>query len=130
MTSSGLPARRLPETVHAGNGRGVYSSRSVDERERRIGANEAYWRQVNELAPPEPGILNVMFCECGRLECRERVPMTLEEYEAVRSRSTTFLVAPGHAILDVETVVDHNERFEVVEKQGEAARAAVETDTR
>lgn len=101
----------------------------MEERARRIGENEAYWRQVNELSPPEPGILNLMFCECGRLECRERVPMTAQEYDAVRARSTTFLVAPGHAISDVETVIDLNERFEVVEKQGEAAQVAVETDT-
>ena len=108
--------------------RADYSSRSMSERERRLGENEAYWRQVNELSPPEPGVLNLMFCECGRLECRERVAMTAAEYDAVRERPTTFLVAPGHAIVDVETVIDLNERFEVVEKQGEAAKVAVETD--
>jgi hypothetical protein len=100
----------------------------MDERERRIGENESYWRQVNELSPPEPGVLNPMFCECGRLECRERVPMTAEEYADVRSSATTFLVSPGHAITDVETVVETTERFEVVQKQGEAARAAIESE--
>ncbi len=105
------------------------SLRRVDERARRIGENESYWRQVNELSPPEPGVLNFMFCECGRLECRERVEVTAEEYESVRARSTTFLVAPGHAIVDVETVNDLKERFEVVEKVGQAAQVAVENDT-
>jgi hypothetical protein len=100
----------------------------MNERERRIGENEAYWRQVNELSPPEPGVLNLMFCECGRLDCRERVPMTAAEYDMVRSRSTTFLVAPGHAITDVESVVETTERFEIVEKHGEAARVAIEAD--
>jgi hypothetical protein len=100
----------------------------MGERERRIGENEAYWRQVNELSPPEPGMLNLMFCECGRLECRERVPVTATEYESVRSSSTTFLVCPGHALRDVERVVETTERFQVVEKEGEAARIAVETD--
>ena len=100
----------------------------MDERERRIAENEAYWRQVNELSPPEPGVLNLMFCECGRLDCRERVPMTVAEYEAVRSSSTTFVITPGHAILDVESVVDTTDRFQVVEKEGVAARVAIETD--
>ena len=101
---------------------------SVDERERRIAENEAYWRQVNELSPPEPGMLNLMFCECGRLDCRERVAMTVSEYEAVRSSATTFVISPGHAIPDVEWVVETTERFEVVEKEGEAARVAIETE--
>ena len=101
---------------------------SVDERERRIGENEAYWRQVNELSPPEPGMLNLMFCECGRLDCRERVAMTVAEYEAVRSSATTFVISPGHAIPDVESVVDTTDRFEVVEKEGDAARVAIETE--
>ena len=101
---------------------------SVDERERRIAENEAYWRQVNELSPPEPGMLNLMFCECGRLDCRERVAMTVAEYEAVRSSATTFVISPGHAIPDVESVVETTERFQVVEKEGDAARVAIETE--
>jgi hypothetical protein len=100
----------------------------VDARERRIGENEAFWRQVNELSPPEPGFLNAMFCECGRLECGERIPMTAEEYESVRARSTTFVVVPGHEIADVEHVVETTERFHVVEKEGDAADVAVQTD--
>ena len=103
-------------------------SEPKSERERRIGENEAYWRQVNELAPPEPGVLNDVFCECGRLECRERVAMTAAEYDSVRESSTTFVVAPGHELLDFERVVDTTDRFYVVEKNGEAARVAVKTD--
>ena len=78
----------------------------MEDRERRIAENEAYWRQLNELSPPEPGMLNSVFCECGRLECSERVPMTAAEYDAVRSRATTFVVAPGHEQIDVEPVVE------------------------
>ncbi len=100
----------------------------VDERKRRIAENEAYWRQVNELSPPEPGMLNLMFCECGRLDCRERVPMTVAEYEAVRSSATTFVISPGHAIAEAESVVETAERFQVVEKEGDAARVAIETE--
>jgi hypothetical protein len=100
----------------------------VDDRERRIARNEAHWRQVNELAPPEPGFLNLVFCECGRAQCGERVAMTVEEYDGVRASPTTFLVAPGHELEDVERVVGTTDRYRVVEKLGEAAAIVVETD--
>ena len=100
----------------------------MDERQRRIGENEAYWREVNELAPPEPGMLNDIFCECGRLECRQRLQVTAGEYAIVRSSPTTFVVAPGHEITDAERVVETTERYRMVEKVGEAARVAVETE--
>lgn len=100
----------------------------MSERERRIGENEAYWREVNELSPPAPGVLNLMFCECGRLECRDRVAMTADEYDEVRVSSTTFVVVPGHALLDAEFIVETRDRFDIVNKVGEAAEVAVETD--
>ena len=100
----------------------------MTERERRIAENEAYWRQVNELSPPEPGMLNAVFCECGRLGCGDRVQMTAGEYAAVREKPTTFVVAPGHELNDVEQVIETTERYRVVEKEGEAAKVAIETD--
>jgi hypothetical protein len=100
----------------------------MSERERRIGENEAYWRQVNELAPPEPGVMNAVFCECGVLGCSERVQMTAAEYERVRARPTTFVVAPGHELDGVERIIEITDRFHIVEKQGDAAAVAVETD--
>ena len=100
----------------------------MDERQRRIGENEAYWRQVNELAPPDPGVRCDVFCECSRLDCRERVSMTASEYAAVRARSTTFVVFHGHEIPDAERVIETTERYSVVEKQGKAADIAIELD--
>lgn len=73
-------------------------------------------------------MLNSVFCECGRLECSERIPMTAAEYEAVRSRSTTFVVTPGHEQIDVERVVETTERFRIVQKEGAAAEVAIQTD--
>ena len=54
--------------------------------------------------------------------------MTVTEYEAVRSSATTFVILPGHALLEVESVVETAERFQVVEKEGDAARVAIETE--
>jgi hypothetical protein len=102
----------------------------MSERERRVGRNEVLWREINELAPPEPGVMNLVFCECGSGGCSERVSMTFEEYEAVRAGATTFVVAPGHELPDVETVTHTTDRFRVVEKNGEAATIASRTDPR
>jgi hypothetical protein len=102
----------------------------MSERGRRVGENEAMWRQINELSPPEPGVMNLVFCECGLVTCTERVSMTADEYEQVRELSTTFVVAPGHELPDVERIVATNERYRVVEKEGEAALVAVRTDPR
>ena len=95
-----------------------------------MGENEAMWRQINELTPPEPGVMNLVFCECGLVTCTERISMTSEEYEEVRSSATCFVVAPGHELPDVEHIVDATERYCVVEKEGEAAAVAVRTDPR
>ena len=102
----------------------------MGERGQRVGENEAMWREINELSPPEPGVMNLVFCECGLLTCTERVMMTADEYEEVRRASTTFVVAPGHELPDVEHVVDTNDRFRIVEKEGDAAAVAVRTDPR
>jgi len=102
----------------------------VGDRERRLGENEAYWRRVNELAPPDPGVMNTVFCECGRIECDMRIPMTAPEYEQARAKSTTFVVAPGHQLPEVERVVETTERYVLVEKVGEAAAVAVRDDSR
>jgi hypothetical protein len=102
----------------------------MSERGRRVGENEAMWRQINELSPLEPGVMNLVFCECGLVTCTDRVSMTAEEYEQVRGRSTTFVVAPGHELPDVERVVATNDRYRVVEKEGEARVVATRTDPR
>jgi hypothetical protein len=102
----------------------------MGDREQRIGENEALWRQINELAPPEPGVMNPVFCECGRAGCSDQMLMTAEEYESVRSESTTFAVVPGHELGDVESVVKTNDRFLVVDKNGDAAVIAERTDPR
>jgi hypothetical protein len=92
-----------------------------DERERRIAQNEVLWREINELVATDPGVLNRVFCECGRVGCSDVVAMTADEYRSVRAQTTTFVVAPGHEIPDVEHVVADGERFRVVEKEGTAA---------
>ena len=98
--------------------------------------NEALFREVNEqvesiskaVAPDEE--LMEFLCECDNLECAEKVDATRAEYEAVRAVATQFIALPGHIDPSVEHVVAQNERFLVVEKEGEAAQDAEETDPR
>lgn len=109
----------------------------MDERQERIGRNEALFRQVNErverlsadfqLTEETMGIL----CECGSETCHERIEISSREYEALRAEPTHFAVVPGHVAPDVETVVAENERFDVVRKApGEPAELARELDPR
>src|SRR5437867_1385058 len=45
-------------------------------------------------------------CECDRLDCSERLSVTAEVYERVRSDSSCFFVTAGHEDAAVEEVVD------------------------
>lgn len=58
------------------------------------------------------------------------LPLTIAEYEAARSAPRQFLVAPGHELPEIETVVASNARYELVRKHGEAAELATERDPR
>lgn len=107
----------------------------MDERERRIGENEALFRSVNERVRE----LNEAFatltetmsivCECGQAACMERLDVPGDTYAAVRADPHRFLVVPGHEIPDVETVVERGERWFVLEKrEGGPSELAEETD--
>ncbi len=98
--------------------------------------NEALFREVNEriedvsrpLAPDD--VPMEFLCECDDPDCVEKVSATRAEYEAIRAVATQFVVLPGHDDPDVEHVTLGNERFLVVEKEGEAAHEAEESDPR
>jgi hypothetical protein len=103
-----------------------------DARER----NEALFRGVNEriedvgtaLAPDD--VPMEFLCECDDRDCVEKVSATRAEYEAIRAVATNFVVLPGHEDPGVEHVVQQTERFLVVEKEGQAALEAEESDPR
>jgi hypothetical protein len=109
----------------------------VDERERKIGLNEALFREVNERIgevnrtfAAVTGVIDVM-CECGDAGCIERITVDQPEYEAVRREGAQFLIVPGHEIVDVETVVQKTPSYYVVRKNAGAAEALAEfTDPR
>jgi hypothetical protein len=100
--------------------------------------NEAVFRQVNEsmatlqqtfaLAEHQP--LNIV-CECDRIDCVERLSVTVETYERVRSDSTLFFVRPGHEDASIEDVIDSRGQYLVVRKHpGQPREVAEHTDPR
>lgn len=95
-------------------------------------ANQSLYRAVNERvkeinkAFDGLGSLGDWICECADPKCTKPVPLTHEEYEAVRTRPRCFIVLPNdaHVLLEVENVVERHERYWVVEKIGVAAELA------
>jgi hypothetical protein len=109
----------------------------MSSREERIGLNEAVFREINEriedfadLSELESQPLDLV-CECGDGGCVQRLSMTRQEYERLRSVSTHFAVSPGHEYLDVERIVERRVGYDVVAKTDEVPeRIAEETDPR
>jgi hypothetical protein len=105
----------------------------VSESGERVARNEALFREFNERVEDmaEGDALRIGFvCECGDLECLERVELTRAVYEEVRSDPRRFVVAPGHENPEIERIVAREEGYVVVEKITEAARVAIEHDPR
>ena len=100
-------------------------------REKRMAANEAFFRELNQrlekLEPPDSDTL-IIVCECADEVCARRLELTHREYEALRSDPTQFAVAHQHADLEIEEVISRNERFEVVRKLGVGADIAARLD--
>ena len=109
----------------------------MSSREKRIGLNEAVFREVNERIDDlaEASDLTTqsldLICECGDASCVERLSMTTAEYEEVRSEAHQFAVHPGHEYPDVESVVARLKGYDVVRKNtGAPKQIAEQTDPR
>lgn len=82
--------------------------------------------------PRSAELIDGLICECSDHGCLERVgPLTISEYEAVRGDPRRFIIAANHQALDVESVLEMNPTFWVVEKrEGVPADVARELDPR
>jgi hypothetical protein len=102
-------------------------------REDRLARNETLFREVNErieeIRSQEEDRIDFL-CECGVEQCNDPIALTVFEYERLRADPTTFAVAPGHSIDDVEDVVSKTERFYVVRKHPAEQDIARSTDPR
>jgi hypothetical protein len=109
---------------------------AVEEgQEKRLAMNEALFRDVNERIREishtfgQKDATYDFLCECSDPRCAERVVLTPAQYEHVRADSTRFVLAKGHAMPEIESVVEHAKDHVVVEKEGVAADIAVRLDT-
>jgi hypothetical protein len=109
----------------------------VSVRERRIGLNEAVYREVNEKLRAVNEVFATItdtfeiMCECGHATCDERFSIAPDAYEELRRDPVLFAIVPGHEIPDVEEVVAETEAYAVVRKRsGDPAKLAVQTDPR
>jgi hypothetical protein len=107
------------------------------EQARRIGLNEAVFREVNERLEDLEARFGVeddqldLICECCDANCVERIRVGRAAYEAVRSDPQLFVIYPGHELGDVETVVEATPAYHIVKKRpGEPARVAQATNPR
>ena len=109
----------------------------MDARETRLARNETLFREVNERIESAVGRANrhddhvyEFLCECSNADCTLLLPLTIAEYEAVRNDPRQFIVAPGHDLPEIESVVARNAGYQLVLKHGEAAAYAIERDER
>jgi 5-bromo-4-chloroindolyl phosphate hydrolysis protein len=104
------------------------------EQQERLAVNEALFREVNERIRAisdtfgQPDETYDFLCECSDPMCADRVVMTRAEYEYVRADPARFVVAKGHVMQEVESVVDRAANHVVVEKEGAAADIAIQLD--
>jgi hypothetical protein len=106
------------------------------DHEKRAALNQAVARDANETVedvaaawdPPADPI--VIRCECSHDDCRETLRVSLAEYESVRDDPRHFLVVPEHVDEGIDRVVGSVRSYALVEKVGEGATVAEETDPR
>lgn len=87
----------------------------------RLVRNQLVFREVNDRIREVRKRFDLegptdFVCECSGESCTETVSLALDEYDGVRSSPTLFVIVPGHETLEVEQVVEVNERFMLVEK--------------
>jgi hypothetical protein len=107
----------------------------ASEREERLARNEALFRVANERMSDweeqhRSSAVESYFCECADSECREHVDLGQADYERVRSDSRRFVIVPGHEVPDLETVIERNEGWAIIEKAPEVTGIVEELDPR
>jgi hypothetical protein len=101
----------------------------------RVAENQSTFRAANEdieaaarsMAPDLPRI--PFICECPDTTCTRIMRLHREEYDAVRSDPTHFLVVPGHEVCqvngeEVAHVVAREAGYTIMEKIGTAGEIA------
>ena len=101
----------------------------------RLAKNEAVFREVNEriertAQESKTGDSFGFVCECGHEDCLDLIELSIFQYERVRANPACFVVVTGHEIEVVEDVVERNDGYNIVKKQGVGQDVARQTDPR
>ena len=82
------------------------------------GANKRVKKVIEKHTPHEehPNLKIDFYCECSNYNCKERISLTLEEFEELHDDQATFVIAKGHSSPDVETVLKTRHNLQVVQK--------------
>lgn len=116
--------------------------------ERRLAENEVFFRERNQIlqkliddvkevaaednvTPPEFDEDTPLYflCECSNAACRERIELSLKEYEKHHKRSDTFTIKQGHDIKIIETVTFETGAYAVVTKKEQPPKEAAGLNT-
>lgn len=108
------------------------------DRASRAARNHALFRGTNERVTALHESFDLVLqagawiCECASDTCIDRIDMSPREYEAVHEHGARFFVAPSDAHFwpDVERVLEHYDRYWVVEKAGSVMGATERHDPR
>lgn len=111
--------------IHLGMGFRMALSEDLYDRAARAESNRlllaAFGERIGELGGHMGFIDPVDWtCECANEICLESIELTVHDYEAVHHDGTCFIVAPSdaHFLPDIERVLEHHERYWVVERTG------------
>lgn len=94
--------------------------------ERRLKENEVIFQQANrgvadfvkEDGGSDETVIN-FYCECANIDCRERIPMSISDYQRLHQSQRQFIALKGHEMPKIENIVSTHVGFSVVEKVGE-----------
>src|SRR4051794_30894494 len=93
------------------------------------GAWHATLRMLNEAIDTEPvdGII-AFRCECGAARLQSTHPLRRDQYEAVRLNARRFVIAPGHAVTELEHEVERHAEHALVDTHRHTSDLADRTD--
>lgn len=125
----GRTALSLRLTPSLGREGGDLGARGVLQRPREPASEPGSARPLlDQQAPPTSSL--ELICECGDLDCVERINVEVSEYEHARSDPRLFLAKPGHIDAEAKQVVAERGDHQLVRKTGDAAAVAEERDPR
>ena len=91
----------------------------MSPRESRYAKNQALFRKVNERIAELTGTwwadqqLQII-CECANTGCVAPLDVLLADYQRVRTHPGWFLIKPGHAVSEVEQVIEQQDGYEII----------------